>query len=143
MKTLLTSEFLRGCLFAALISYAFTDLVSGAWMGIFPTFQPFQFFISIAVGSIYLILSGSVFFKPRKTSKAVFVFLTALCGIPFLAYYLRANSLQEVATGYSPQAIHIFLRSLVAYASVAFLAFAHHRFIHQTKEAEQGAAANP
>jgi len=143
MKTILTPEFLRGCLFAALISYAFTYLVNGAWLGLFPFFQPFQFFTSIAFGGFYLVLSASVFFKPRKTSKAVFVFLAALCGIPFLGYYLRANSLQEVATGYSPQAIHLFLRSLVTYVSVALLAYAHHRFTHQSKSAEQGAAANP
>jgi hypothetical protein len=124
MKPSITVDFLRGILFAY-VAYRCYLFANGLWIGFVPMFQPFQAGSSALLLGVYLILFVGLLFRPSRSAKAVFIFLSLFCLLPIASglYWLNypLNALPR-----SPFTMRFFV-SLFMSAAVAVIAYVHYR----------------
>ena len=132
MKPSLSVDFLRGILFAFVVHCCYI-FANALWAGLFPRFQPYQAGSAALLLFVYVILLGGLLFRPRRSARAVFVFLMLLCvlqigsGIYWFTYPLRALPQSPFTAG--------FFASLLGSIVATAVAYAHFRARHQHNEA--------
>ncbi len=90
MKPSITVDFLRGILFAY-VAYHCYLFINALWIGFFPIFQPLQAGSSALLLTVYLILFVGLLFRPARSAKPVFIFLSLFCLLPIASGLVLAQ----------------------------------------------------
>lgn len=124
MKPSITLDFLRGILFAFIAYYCYV-FGNALWIGFFPRFQPYQAGSAALLLAVHILLLLGLLFRPARSAKAVFVFLTFLCLLPIISvlYWLNYPLSALPQSPFTPR----FFASLFASIGVAIVAYLHYR----------------
>jgi hypothetical protein len=131
MKPLITLEFLRGML-VAYVAYECYIFGCGLWIGLFPRLQPFSAGASDLALAVYIILFLALLFRPARSAKAVFVFLSLFCllQIGSNVYWL---SYPVNAVAHRPLTIQLY-RSLFMSIAVGLIVYVYYRISQQQQK---------
>jgi hypothetical protein len=131
MKPFITLDFLRGML-VAYVTYKCYVFGCALWIGLFPRFQVFQAGASALALAVYIILFLGLLFRPARSAKAVFVFLSLFCLLQIGSdvYWL---SYPVNAIPHRPLTIQLY-RSLFMSIAVAVIVYVYYRTYQQQQK---------
>jgi len=125
VKPSVTTDFLRGILFAY-VAYNCYVFAYTLWIGLSPRVQPLQAGGSALALTIFIILGLALLFRPVRSARTVFIFISLLCllwggaALFWLSYPANAFSFPR------PMPAQLY-RQLLSSLVVAGIAYFHYR----------------